>query len=298
MTGWEKAVAHLCANAGMARRADLLELGLAHRTLQRRVASGLLMPLGPWVVALPGTSPDLATLTRAAVLGRPALVPTGLSSATLLGPGPWDEVALVGDPWLVGDDDRVTAARFLRHPGLQTVRREGIVLASPASTVVDLLRFLDHGQAERVGRAALQQRVVSIALLQQARARLGRHHGVRQLDAVIRVLVEGTHAESEHLFVQILRQAGITGWQANHCVRVGPRRYFVDVAFPGPRLAVEIDGQAHHTDSAAFQRDRRRQNDLVGSGWTVLRFTWADLVGRPDEVVSRIVATLERSTAG
>lgn len=35
-----------------------------------------------------------------------------------------------------------------------------------------------------------------------------------------------------------------------------------------------------------FVNDRRRQNALVNLHWTVLRFTWHDLVDRPDGVVN------------
>lgn len=113
---------------------------------------------------------------------------------------------------------------------------------------------------------------------------------------MISVLVEGTHAESEHRFVALLREAALSGWEANHPIRVGARQYFIEVAFPRARLAIEIDGRAHHSDGDAFQRDRQRQNDLVAAGWTVLRFTWDDLVNRPDHVIARILFALERAS--
>ena len=47
------------------------------------------------------------------------------------------------------------------------------------------------------------------------------------------------------------------------------------------RFDFEIDGRAFHSDADRFQRDRTRQNRLVGAGWTVLRFTWNDLRDRP-----------------
>jgi very-short-patch-repair endonuclease len=49
-----------------------------------------------------------------------------------------------------------------------------------------------------------------------------------------------------------------------------------------------VDGMAHHVDVDRSRRDRARQNDLVGLGWTVLRFTWADLVERPGYVTATI----------
>jgi very-short-patch-repair endonuclease len=70
-------------------------------------------------------------------------------------------------------------------------------------------------------------------------------------------------------------------------------RCWTDLAFPGCRLAVEVDGWAWHIDPDRFQRDRARQNALVLAGWTVLRFTWSDVTERPDRVVAQIRRALE-----
>lgn len=64
----------------------------------------------------------------------------------------------------------------------------------------------------------------------------------------------------------------------------------VDLAFPERRLAVEYDGRAVHEREDVFARDRQRQNDLVRAGWTVLRFTAAD-VRRAPAVVADVLAT-------
>jgi len=293
MTGWANAIGLMRANGGLALRAEVRELGVPERTLFRRLQDGSAIEVNPWVIALPGTQLDLAALTRAAVLARPAAIPAGLSAAVVLGEGPWDEVPQVGAPWLVGDRERALDARVFQHPGIKTVKRAGLVLSHPAYAVVDLLRFLDPQGAAAVGRAAVQRRTVTLDFLAERRAALGRLAGARQLGLVIEQLHEGTHAESEHRFVALLREAGIGGWRANHPVRIGTRRYFLDVAFAEARLAVEIDGRAHHSSAAAFQNDRRRQNDLVAAGWTVLRFTWGDIVDRPHEVIARILTALE-----
>ncbi len=62
----------------------------------------------------------------------------------------------------------------------------------------------------------------------------------------------------------------------------------VDVALIASRIAIEVDGMAYHVDVDRFRRDRSRQNDLVALGWTVLRFTWADLTERPGYVIAMI----------
>jgi very-short-patch-repair endonuclease len=60
-----------------------------------------------------------------------------------------------------------------------------------------------------------------------------------------------------------------------------------DMAWPERKVLVEFDGNVHR-DRRVFVNDLRRQNRLVAEGWTVLRFTSADVYGRPDDVVAAI----------
>lgn len=57
--------------------------------------------------------------------------------------------------------------------------------------------------------------------------------------------------------------------------------------------AVEVDGYGPHSSREAFQSDRARRNALVLAGWTVLRFTWADVRDRP----AAVAAVLRRALA-
>jgi very-short-patch-repair endonuclease len=83
-------------------------------------------------------------------------------------------------------------------------------------------------------------------------------------------------------------------WVANYPVwHDGELVGVVDVAIPERRIAIEVDGMAYHVDTERFQRDRTRQNALIALGWTVLRFTWADLTQRPGYVA----ATVQRLAA-
>ena len=88
-----------------------------------------------------------------------------------------------------------------------------------------------------------------------------------------------------------MRRAKIVGWIPNYDLWSGGELVGVlDVALPHRRLAIEVDGWAYHHTPDRFQRDRTRQNRLVGLGWTVLRFTWSDLVDRSDYVIGTIRA--------
>jgi very-short-patch-repair endonuclease len=67
-----------------------------------------------------------------------------------------------------------------------------------------------------------------------------------------------------------------------------------DFAYPAALLAIETDGYAWHSSPKAFERDRERDALLQSIGWSVLRFTWAQIKWRPDYVASTIRAHLAR----
>jgi very-short-patch-repair endonuclease len=72
--------------------------------------------------------------------------------------------------------------------------------------------------------------------------------------------------------------------------------YRTDLAWPELRLIVEIDDHASHSTRAALARDRTRDVRLANAGWTVLRFTnaqvglepWAALAEVSHAVISRL----------
>jgi very-short-patch-repair endonuclease len=109
---------------------------------------------------------------------------------------------------------------------------------------------------------------------------------------VLRQTADGARSQAERVLHRLLRQAKIECWVANHRVVLSGIEYWIDVAFLARRLALEVDGWAWHSDVERFTHDRRRQNALVLAGWTVLRFTWHDLMSRPEVVIAQIRAAL------
>ena len=57
-------------------------------------------------------------------------------------------------------------------------------------------------------------------------------------------------------------------------------------------MIVEVDGYTYHQHRAAFERDRRRDQQLIAAGYRVLRVTWIQLRDRPIETIAAIVKTL------
>lgn len=62
-------------------------------------------------------------------------------------------------------------------------------------------------------------------------------------------------------------------------------------------LVVEIDGYAYHSSRDQFRADRRRANRLVQQGYSLLRFSYEDVMSRPDRLVA-IVCYVHRRGQG
>ena len=97
---------------------------------------------------------------------------------------------------------------------------------------------------------------------------------------------------AERVAHRILRRARITGWRTNQPVFVAGRLYYIDIAFPLLKVAIEIDGRLHEEDKDLFESDRWRQNALVADGWRVLRFTWDMLQEHPEAVAAAVRAAI------
>jgi very-short-patch-repair endonuclease len=68
----------------------------------------------------------------------------------------------------------------------------------------------------------------------------------------------------------------------------------VDFVWRRAKLIVEIDGSQHR---APLDRrsDRDRDGALGGEGWTIMRFTWWQLVHESEAVIARLRAHLSFS---
>jgi very-short-patch-repair endonuclease len=174
---------------------------------------------------------------------------------------------------LTGAD--VAVVRGLRVAG------RGLTALQTAAALPDGSAFLDR---------ALQRHVP----FEDVYAAYCRSVGCRGSADMGRLLVaaaDRADSAAERVLLRLLRAAGITGWVVGH--PFDP--YQIDIAFPGVKVAIEIDGWAWHVDQERFANDRRKQNALVRAGWVVLRFTWHDLVGSPHSVVAQIAAALARA---
>ncbi|QBX55885.1 DUF559 domain-containing protein [Nocardioides seonyuensis] len=73
---------------------------------------------------------------------------------------------------------------------------------------------------------------------------------------------------------------------------LGAVTFHPDLADPFTGLAIEANSWAHHASKADHDEDCVRYNALVVAGWTVLRFTWEQVMFSPSEVVATVRAAL------
>ena len=206
-----------------------------------------------------------------------------------------------------GDADAVDVTVAGRQPGAragvrvhrvrtldpcEVATRDGLAVTTPARTLLDLSAVVPARDLARALEEAELQRVVRVADLQLALRRHRGHRGIRALRAALDARREPrlTRSRAEARLLELVLAAGFPMPETS--VRVG--RHEVDLLWRAQRLVVEVDGYAFHGSRAAFERDRRRDADLLAAGHRVLRVTWRHLDGEPEAVVARLATALAR----
>jgi very-short-patch-repair endonuclease len=93
----------------------------------------------------------------------------------------------------------------------------------------------------------------------------------------------------------LIHEAGLPAPVVQYEMRDASGRFLGrgDLAWPEDRVLVEFDGDVHR-ERQVFVRDLRRQNSLVVDRWTILRFSGADVYGRPAQVLGEIEQVVPR----
>lgn len=267
------------------------------------VASGLITPgvlrgprfrrLFPDVYVGAHVEVDLVLRARAAHLlveGRGAI--GGYAAAELLGAscGPDDApVDLVLPGGAYRERPGLVVHRGLLAPD-ETTTVEGIVVTTPARTAYDLACAGPLGEAVvAVDTLGHVHGFRPSAVLDIRCRRLGAR-GSTQLAAVVRLADPRSQSPMESRIRLAIVLDGLPVPVLQH--PVGP--FFLDLAYPSIRLAIEYDGEAHRVQERAL-RDLDRQAYLSDAGWKVLRFTAAQVMRRPAWVAARVREELIRA---
>lgn len=175
-------------------------------------------------------------------------------------------------------------------PAADVVEVRGLRVTSLPLTTLEASIQRDGGP--KLFDSALQRRV-DLRALWAAQLRNKGRHGSPAARRLLHAAADGTRSEAERILARLLRKSDITGWTSNHPIG----GYKVDFVFRGPRIVLEVDGMAFHSDADDFHNDRTRQNAITLAGFTVLRFTWVDLTMYPERVIAVIRRALAQRSA-
>ncbi len=277
--------------------------GLSERQLARRVAAGRYRRPEVGVVvdlAVPPTwEQEVMTCVMAAGSGALASHATaarlwGMTSRTP------PRIEVVMRRWDRAFRDFVVHESLDLEPEDHTVVRS-IPVTTPERTVVDL-GAVRPWLVETALSTGIRDGLFTVADVQAFVDRVGRR-GRRGVGVIRPHLAArrrwGTTTESvlEDRFCRALVDAELPLPTPQFVLRDVDGQFVcrADFAYPAYRLLIELDGIAHHTDDAAFQADRSKQNRSGLLGWRTLRYTWKDVTERPWVVATQVRTALDHA---
>lgn len=180
-------------------------------------------------------------------------------------------------------------------------RRHDLRVTNPMRTLVDLGLVVPRPVVQRAMDDALGRKLVSVAGLVRIWrdvARPGRN-GSGVLRSLLEEHLPVPHATRlEKAMLRLHRRYGLPEPEVEYSIHDEAGRFVgrADFVHVEARLVIEVDGYEKRTSLDAFQRDRSRDRKLRALGWTVLRFTWLEVIHTPKDVAAEIAAFLARTT--
>jgi hypothetical protein len=286
------ATSNLIAQGNPFTRSCLTQAGLSDRSLRRALRTGSIRPLlrGVFVDSTVTDSTELRALAVAQVLPAGAAV-VRRTAAWLFGvdalepgrhclPPPVECAVPVG-------------VEPLCRPGIacyvsplssdDVVQVGGVPCTTPVRTSVDLLRTA----APHVGLAAADALahlgLVGVPDLLTALGAWEGYRGVVRARRLAALVEPATESPGESWLRLRIIDAGFPRPRVQIEIRTAEGRlvYRLDMGWPDRRLAVEYDGQDHHSSQSDRAHDAARRLDLQQTyGWTVVGVGKGEVLGR------------------
>jgi hypothetical protein len=179
---------------------------------------------------------------------------------------------------------------------------DGILCTSPARTIVDLAgTYGGKEMRETVGRAA-SAKVLDLAAIDAILAGGPSRRGAPCLRRVVEdwreVAATANFEDARSLFevklLPLIAAAGLPMPRVNAPVETAERILEVDLLWEPERFVVEADSRRHHAIEAAFERDHRRDRELLAARYGFLRVTWREAEREPGAVLAVVRSELLR----
>ncbi len=287
---------------GFVTRAQLGQLGISPRTIDRWVASGTLPLFGRGIYRV-FFEDTLDALTRGAACTLPDAVVSHESAArahrfsTPLG----RRASVTVPSWTTHRFPGVTVHRCLDLVSSHLVERDGLRTTSVPRTLFDLAATVSVSKLERLVEEVILEGLSTVDELTEVLDLLARRGktGTTAMRSVLEARGEGTERSASKLErrgLAVLRESMLPEPIAQYTPAWNEHIRF-DAAYPTHGLAIEWDSKRWHSSAERFQSDRERDRSAARNGWVVLRFTWRDVFYTPSVVVSEVGAVLrERET--
>ncbi len=159
-------------------------------------------------------------------------------------------------------------------------------------TLLDMAAAIRFERLEKMVERAEELGVFDLRAVEALLSRTVGHHGHKRLRRAISLYkpMSFTRSGLERRFLELVLAAGLPQPHMNY-VEEG---FELDCYWPEYRFAVELDVFETHGTRAAFERDRKRQEDLLLAGIAMTRVTGPRLEGEPDGVIRRVARLLEQ----
>ncbi|MFL5779920.1 MAG: DUF559 domain-containing protein [Thermoleophilaceae bacterium] len=284
---------------GVVALRQLRRLGLGASGVRDRVARGALHSVHRGVFAVGHPVLSIQGRRMAAVL---ACGPTAVASHRMAGAlhaivnSSALEVTVPGRGSRTVPGVLIHRTRRLRPDEVATIDR--IPCTSLARTLLDYADLASHRQLERACEQAEINRAYDQAAIDEAIERNPGRRGARRLLAVIADFRPGTTPtknEVEEAMFAIAAAIGaerpiVNGWiPFPEGGGASP-----DFLWPKTKRIAEVDGYETHGTRHAFESDRARDRRLRLLGYEVMRFTWRDVMLRPERVARELAAFLDQ----
>jgi hypothetical protein len=288
---------------GVVTRKQLLAAGLGGRSIDHRLATGKLEPLGRGIYRVAGSARCWEQLALAAqlTLGDGATL-SHTSAARVWGlatPRPKIVEVSVAMSSHHSSREGVVVHRARQLEGRDRTRRGMFRVTTVARTLVDLAARLDSASLSRVVDDAVCRTLVTPVALSRTADRL-RARG-RRGSGTFREVVEPWLGETvpdsvaEMAFLRMVADARLPPPVCQY--EVFDRGRFVarpDFVWSDQMVALQVDGYRWHSSPAAFAKDSRQTNELIALGWAVLHVTPLEIRDSP----SRVLGAVRRALAG
>lgn len=259
----------------------------------------------PGVYAPRGATLALADRTEAAWLwSRRQGVVSGLAASAMHG-AKWIDPSTPIE--LISPNTRPPSGISTRAETLlsgEVQELEGIPVTTPARTAFDLGRRLPIDKAV----ARLDALGNATALTREAVADIAAAHpgarNVRKLQAALDLYDPGAESPRETWLRLIAIRAGYARPITQIPVDCGDGypRYYLDMGWPGPMIALEYDGGHHFQGPEQIRRDMQRLETLTAMDWIIIRviagMRAAEILYRLHQAVQRRGCTESEILAG